>query len=80
MRSLAVRAMGRLGAAGARAEASTALAHAAARDEYALVREAALRALAAFDPDSARPLARQLAASDAEPRVREAARAVAAAP
>jgi HEAT repeat protein len=74
MRVLAAQALGRLGAAGA-ADASARLAEAALHDTYALVREAALEALASFDP-SARSTAQRMVASDPEPRVREAARAV----
>jgi HEAT repeat protein len=80
MRVLAAEAMGRLGTAGARADAGAALRRAALGDPYALVREAALRAYATFDADAARALARSIAGSDAEPRVREAARRIAAGP
>jgi hypothetical protein len=78
MRVLAARAMGRLGAAGAGAEASRKLAEAATKDAYALVRQAALEATASFDAAGARALAARMTASDAEPRVRDAARAIAA--
>jgi HEAT repeat protein len=71
MRILAAQALGRLGAGGTR------LAEAASRDSYALVREAALEALASFDPAAARPLAQRIAGTDPEPRVREAASAIA---
>ncbi len=80
MRVLAAQAMGRLGAAGARVPAEASLRQAATGDAYALVREAALCALASFDPDGARPLARAMAANDAEPRVREAAQHIASKP
>ena len=60
MRVLAAEAMGRLGGAGARAVADASLRHAATHDSYALVREAALSALASFDADAARPLARTI--------------------
>jgi HEAT repeat protein len=79
-RKLAVQAMGRLGAAGSRAEATAALREAVLHDSYALVREAALLALASFDVEAARPLARDRAANDPEPRVREAAKGLALAP
>jgi tetratricopeptide (TPR) repeat protein/HEAT repeat protein len=79
-RKLAVQAMGRLGAAGSRAEAAAALRESAQHDAYALVREAALLALASFDLDAARPLAKDRATNDPEPRVREAAKGIAAAP
>jgi hypothetical protein len=78
LRVLAAQALGRLGSAGAGAEASRRLVAAATRDTYALVRQAALEALAAFDVPAARALGATMATSDAEPRVREAARAIAA--
>jgi tetratricopeptide (TPR) repeat protein len=77
MRVLAARALGRLGGEGAQAEATKRLSEAAATDAFALVRQAALEALATFDPGAARSLARRVAASDPEPRVREAAAAIA---
>jgi cellulose synthase operon protein C len=77
MRVLATQAMGRLGAAGAGPEASRRLADAAVGDAYALVRQAALEALASFDAQDARTLATRVASTDPEPRVREAARAIA---
>jgi tetratricopeptide (TPR) repeat protein/HEAT repeat protein len=80
MRVLAAQAMGRLGSAGARATAETSLREAATHDAYALVREAALIALASFDADAARPLAQAMSKTDAEPRVREAAQRIAATP
>ncbi|MBV9945975.1 MAG: HEAT repeat domain-containing protein, partial [Myxococcales bacterium] len=80
IRVLAARAMGRLGAAGAGAEARQRLSEAAMRDGYALVRQAALESLAAFDPVDARSLAARMAAADPEPRVEEAARAIASGP
>jgi tetratricopeptide (TPR) repeat protein/HEAT repeat protein len=80
MRVLAAQAMGRLGSAGARGAAESALLQAAAHDSYALVREAALGALASFDADAARPLARTMAANDAEPRVRAVAQRIASTP
>jgi HEAT repeat protein len=79
MRILAAHALGRLGAlssAGA-AGAAPRLAEAAARDTYALVRQAALESLASFDAAAARGVAQRLAATDPEPRVREAATALA---
>jgi tetratricopeptide (TPR) repeat protein/HEAT repeat protein len=75
MRVLAAQALGRLGAAGA-PDTSVRLAEAASRDTYALVREAALEALASFDPQNARVTAQRMVVSDPEPRVREAARGV----
>ncbi len=77
MRVLAAQAMGRLGAAGAPADASRALQVAATKDKYALVREAALEAIATYDVAAAKQLATQMAANDPEPRVREAAQAIA---
>ncbi len=77
LRVLAARAMGRLGAAGARPDADKRLADAATKDAYALVRQAALDALASFDLDTARDLAARMATNDPEPRVREAALTIA---
>ena len=77
MRVLAARAMGRLGAAGAGPEASRTLTEAATKDTYALVRQASLESLASFDASAGKALAARMAASDAEPRVREAAQAIA---
>jgi cellulose synthase operon protein C len=76
LRILAARALGRVGAMGA-PDAASYLASAASKDTYALVRQAALEALASFDPAGARVVAQQVAASDPEPRVREAASALA---
>ena len=79
IRILAARALGRLGglsAAGATG-ASPRLTEAATGDSYALVRQAALESLASFDPSGARAVAARLAATDPEPRVREAATALA---
>lgn len=64
-------ALGRAGQ-GAPAVASAALARALARDDYALVREAAGRALFAVDPKGSRPALERAAKQDPEPRVREA--------
>ena len=79
VRALAAGALGRLGAAGGHggAEATRLLSEAATADSYALVRQAALEALASFAGCSARALAEHLAASDPEPRVRAAAETVA---
>ncbi len=76
MRVLAAQALGRLGAAGA-TDAGPKLADATTRDSYALVRQAALEALASFDVATARTLAARVATADPEPRVRDAARAIA---
>jgi len=78
MRVLAAQAMGRLGRAGGGPDAVARLSDAATKDTYALVRQAALEALASFDGDAARALAARVATSDPEPRVRDAARAIAA--
>ena len=81
MRILAAQAFGRLGAIDAldRAvahEIGARLADAAARDSYALVRQASLEALASFDAAGARVVAQRMATTDPEPRVREAAAAL----
>jgi tetratricopeptide (TPR) repeat protein/HEAT repeat protein len=75
LRVRAAEALGRLGAGGSSAPpAIVATLSAAARgDAYALVREAAARALAPIDKTGSRPLLEELAARDSEPRVREAA-------
>ena len=73
MRVLAAQALGRLGAAGAGADATKQLKDAALHESYALVREAALVALASYDKTEAAGLAGTMATSDAEPRVRETA-------
>ena len=73
MRVLAAQALGRLGVAGAGAEAAKQLKEAATKDSYALVREAALVALATYDKAEAGQLAATMAQSDPEPRVRETA-------
>ncbi|CAN5361970.1 hypothetical protein BH09MYX1_BH09MYX1_22400 [soil metagenome] len=79
VRVLAAQALGRLGAAGSK-ESSPPLVKAAKDDPYALVREAAIVALATFDRASAVAAAREIAQKDAEPRVREAAKKILAAP
>ncbi|HEY5145759.1 MAG TPA: HEAT repeat domain-containing protein, partial [Polyangiaceae bacterium] len=81
MRILAAQALGRLGAIdavdrGASREVGARLSEAAAKDSYALVRQASLEALASFDPADARVLAQRMVATDPEPRVREAASAL----
>ena len=80
IRVLAADAIARLGAlAGGESvrEAATDLARAADHDAYALVRDAALRALAKLDPGAAAIVARRVEASDPEPRVRETAESLA---
>ncbi len=71
MRVLAAEALGRLGAGNAGASAM--LAHAVESDAFALVREAALLALAKVDVAAGRRLAADRSTRDAEPRVRETA-------
>jgi hypothetical protein len=65
--------MGTAGSAGA----SAPLQDAAVRDPYALVRQAALESLSVFDAGAAHAVAAQMATNDPEPRLRDAARAVA---
>jgi HEAT repeat protein len=79
IRALAAGALGRLGAAGGNGgtEAARRLTEAGTTDTYALVRQAALEALASFDACSARALADRIAAGDPEPRVRTVATAIA---
>jgi HEAT repeat protein len=76
LRVLAVEALGRLGAVGGGQEAARALGEVAVRDEFALVREAALTSLAGFDRTGARRVAAQLIATDPELHVRAAARSI----
>ena len=75
IRAAAAEAIGRMWAAGTEPEPATerAIEKAATSDAFALVREAALRAAAKGRPDFTRPLATRIAASDAEPRLRELA-------
>jgi len=76
LRVRAAEALGRLGTAGAESsqkEILETLTQAAKGDEYALVREAALRASAKLDAVGAKPLLEDLAAHDLEPRVRQSA-------
>lgn len=79
IRVLAVEALGRLGRAGAGAEAARTLEEAARNEPYALVREAALLALATYDAPAAARLAAHMAAHDPEPRVRATATKIGAA-
>ena len=73
LRVRASEALGRLGAGGADPSVVDTLAAAARTDDYALVREAAARALAPIDRARARPILEELAAKDPEPRVRQTA-------
>jgi len=76
MRILAAQALGRLGAAGAGPEATRQLKEAAKSEPFALVREAALLALATCDQSAAAEVATFMASHDAEPRVRETAASI----
>ncbi len=73
MRVLAAQALGRIGGRANAAAARSTLQRVATTDPYALVREAALSALASFDPPAAAEVAARLATTDPEPRLREAA-------
>lgn len=78
LRVRAAEALGRLGASGgaggpAAPQVVETLSAAARTDKYALVREASVRALVPLDPAAAAVLLRDIAAKDAEPRVRETA-------
>jgi tetratricopeptide (TPR) repeat protein len=73
LRVRASEALGRLGAGGADPSVLDTLAAAARADDYALVREAAARALAPLDRARAKPILEELAAKDPEPRVRQTA-------
>lgn len=74
LRVRAAEALGRLGRGGeSRALIVETLSLAARGDSYALVREAAARALWPVDQGAARPVLEELARKDAEPRVRETA-------
>ena len=77
MRVLGAQALGRLGAAGSGPEPARALREAALKDGYALVREAALLALASFDKPAAAQLGAEMMQKDVEPRVRETAKRIA---
>jgi HEAT repeat protein len=72
LRVLAAEALGRSGTA-EMDDVVSALAGAAKRDGYALVREAAARALFAVSPVRARPVLESIAKTDAERRVRDVA-------
>jgi hypothetical protein len=75
-RSAALEALGRLVKAGAPANALSALERAAANDDTALVREAALKALARAAPELARSALARARDSDPEPHVRKTADAL----
>lgn len=75
LRRHAAEALARVGLDGRqKSAAEQALATSAKEDEYALVREAALRSVAARGPAFARPILSQVAQSDAEPRLRALAK------
>ncbi len=74
VRVRAAEALGMLAAGSRNKKAVEALSRAARSDDYALVREAAVRALARVDPAAARPVLSAVAQKDAEPRVQRTAR------
>jgi HEAT repeat protein len=76
-RVLAAEALGRLGEAGMGTAVVAPLMTATQRDSYALVREAALRALSRFQAPGLKALAQDLATRDPERKVRELARELA---
>ena len=82
MRLLAAQALGRVGKAGDKktdavaAAAATHLERALKDEPFAIVREAALVALDECDHERARAVARDVAATDAEPHVRETAKRI----
>jgi tetratricopeptide (TPR) repeat protein len=81
LRVRAAEALGRLGAQDSSGRSAApqvveTLSSAARTDAYALVREAAVRALVPLDAAAAAALLREVAAKDAEPRVRETATAL----
>jgi cellulose synthase operon protein C len=75
MRVLAAQALGRLAVPTATPHLKDAASH--SKEPYALVREAALEALAAYDKGEAARLAQTLMTTDPEPRVRETAKKIA---
>jgi tetratricopeptide (TPR) repeat protein len=78
IRMAAAHALGRLGARGASEGATKALREATTKEPYALVREAALVAMASYDKVAARQMASVMAARDPEPRVRQTAQSICA--
>jgi HEAT repeat protein len=70
LRVRAAEALGRLGAGADSKMASETLAIMAKTDEYALVREPALRSLVALDKQAADAVLREVAEKDTEPRIR----------
>jgi HEAT repeat protein len=79
LRVRAAEALGRLGKGAPAPLVVETLAASARGDAYALVREAAVRALAPLDASKARPLLEDLARTDPEPRVRATAKELLAA-
>src|SRR5262249_27013639 len=71
----AAEALGVIAAGSRDKKAADALAKAAEKDDTALVREAAVVALAKVDPETGKSVAARVATKDAEPRVRAAAKA-----
>ncbi|MCL2777661.1 MAG: tetratricopeptide repeat protein [Polyangiaceae bacterium] len=76
IRVAAAQALGRLGARGASEGATKALREATTKEPYALVREAALVAMASYDKAAARQIASVMADRDPEPRVRQTAQSI----
>lgn len=70
VRVRATETLGRIGSGGGKDRAIAALAVLSAKDQYALVREAALSSLAKLDRQAAQPVLEKVASSDAEPHVR----------
>jgi cellulose synthase operon protein C len=78
LRLLAVQVLERTPAGPPRTEAVNALDQAARTDKFAIVRDAALRALLPLDPVRAKATAAAIAPTEAEPHVQEAAKRIAA--
>lgn len=77
MRAAAAQALGRMGASHPESEAALARATTVPAQPFALVREAAIQALAAVNASSARKVATTMMIQEPEPRVRETARQIA---
>ena len=76
LRVRAAEALGRVGTGAQKDRAFAALSVVAKGDSYALVREAAVRALFVVDAVASESILRELSQKDGEPRVREAAAAL----
>ena len=76
LRALAVSTLGRVGAGSRDPQVVAALSQSATQDGFAMVREAALQALVAVDPSSARRVLEASHDSDPEPRVKAHAQAL----